>query len=74
MEEKGAKSIILFSKTNITKAAKLEIDQQLMYGKYVIVITKKDLEKIGDNTPYDLLVKKIKENERRQELMMEELI
>lgn len=46
----------------------------MMYGKYVIVITKKDLEKIKLKTPYDLLLKKIYEAGKIQEEKYEELV
>jgi vacuolar-type H+-ATPase subunit F/Vma7 len=74
MSEKSSNSAILFLKKGITKNARKEIDEQLMYGKYIIVITKNDLDKIGTKTPYELLTKKIKQVENRQEKLMENLI
>ena len=73
-EEKGSKSVILFLKSGITRSAKKEIEEQMMYGKYVIVITKKDLENTKLNTPFDLLMKKIDEADKIQEQQYEELI
>ena len=64
----------LFLKSGITISAKKEIEEQMMYGKYVIVITKKDLEKIKLKTPYDLLLKKIYEAGKIQEEKYEELV
>lgn len=74
MNEKASNSAILFLKEGITRDAKKEIDEQLMYGKYIIVITKSNLEKIGKKTPYELLLKKIIEVENRQGKLMENLI
>lgn len=74
MNEKASNSVILFLKEGITKDARKEIDEQLMYGKYIIIITKKDIERIGKKTPYELLIKKIKQVENRQERLMEKLI
>lgn len=72
MEDKTAQSSILFLRKDITDAAKKEIDEQLMYGKYIIIITKKDLEKMSC-TAYELLIEKIKNIEERQEFLMESL-
>lgn len=66
--------MVLFLKSGITTSAKKEIEEQMMYGKYVIVITKKDLENIKLITPYDLLMKKIDEADKVQEQQYEELI
>ena len=74
MNEKASNSVILFLKEGITKDARKEIDEQIMYGKYIIIITKKDIERIGKKTPYELLIKKIKQVENRQERLMEKLI
>lgn len=74
MNEKASNSVILFLKEGITKDARREIDEQLMYGKYIIIITKKDIERIGKKTPYELLIKKIKQVESKQEYLMEKLI
>lgn len=59
MNEKASNSAILFLKEGITRATKKEIYEQLMYGKYIIVITKNNLDKIEKKTPYELLLKKI---------------
>lgn len=72
MEDKTAQSSILFLRKDITDAAQKEIDEQLMYGKYIIIITKKDLEKMNC-TPYELLIEKIQNIEERQEFLMESL-
>lgn len=74
MKEKASISAILFLREGITKAASKEIEEQLMYGKYIIVITKKDLEDIGEKTPYELLTQKINKIEEKQEILMEKLL
>ena len=74
MKEKSSSSAILFVREGLTKSASKEIEEQLMYGKYIIVITKRDLEKIGEKTPYQLLVQKINKTENMQETSMEDLI
>ena len=43
-------------------------------GPVTLVEYKNDLDKIGTKTPYELLTKKIKQVENRQEKLMENLI
>lgn len=74
METKGSKSIMLFLREAPSSAAQKEIEEQIMYGKYIIVITKKDLENIKFASSYELLLEKIEEVKQIAELKMNELV
>lgn len=63
MQTKGVNTYILFSKNGVTKDAIKEINKQLIYQSYIIVIDKADLENMirNDLKPADILREKINE-------------
>ncbi|MBS7020629.1 MAG: restriction endonuclease, partial [Firmicutes bacterium] len=60
MEYKGISTLLLFTRSEITSAAKQEIKKQQEYGKYFICINFTDLIRVNNNnTPKEVLQEKL---------------
>lgn len=60
MEAKGGFTLILFTKSGLTKTAKQEVRDQALYGKYIIDFNLTELKRIDENhLPSEVLSQKL---------------